>query len=76
MSDVNLTPRQEQFLSLVAEGKTRAQIADACDVSPWTVKSTLDEARQRLGARNLSQAVATLGRDATSGAQVVVMNDS
>jgi DNA-binding CsgD family transcriptional regulator len=54
---IKLTGRQREFLVLVSEGLTRSQIAERCDVSAWTVKSTLDDARERLDAGNLPQAV-------------------
>lgn len=53
-----LTPRQAEFLALTAQGFTGPQIALLSSFSPWTVKDALDEARRRLNARTLPQAVA------------------
>ena len=50
------TPRQREFLSMIASGLTRKQIAYECHVSFWTVKATLDQARERLGVQTLAQA--------------------
>lgn len=55
---VSLTIRQLEFLSLSARGMQRPEIAACCFVAVSTVKQTLDEARDRLGARTLPQAVA------------------
>lgn len=53
-----LTKRQKEFLRLVAEeGCTAAEVAERCFVSPFTVKKTLQDAKVRLGARNLPHAV-------------------
>lgn len=53
-----LTPRQLEFLALVAQGMQRQEIAVRCYVVPKTVADTLDAARMRLGARTLAHAVA------------------
>jgi DNA-binding CsgD family transcriptional regulator len=53
-----LTPRQEQFLHHVADGKTTAEIAAQLWVCEGTVKKTLTDARRRLGAVNTAHAVA------------------
>ena len=53
-----LTSRQAEFLSLIAQGMHRAQIAEHCFVSPTTVSTTLSFARQRLEAKTLAHAVA------------------
>lgn len=55
---VELTPRQLEFLSLTARGMQFPDIAVLCFVRPNTVQQTLDEARRRLGAKTLPQAVA------------------
>lgn len=51
------TPRQLEMLSLCARGFSREEIGRELYLSPWTVKVTLDEARGRLGARNVTHAV-------------------
>lgn len=53
-----LTPRQIEFLACVANGMTMQEIAEKLFVSPYTVQTTLDAARERAGVRNLPQLVA------------------
>lgn len=53
-----LTPRQGQCLALSAQGFDRNAIATELLISQWTVKNTLQDAKERLGARTLPQAVA------------------
>lgn len=50
--------RHVQCLRLAAEGHNSAQIARKLHVSECTVKSDLGRARQALGARNTTHAVA------------------
>jgi DNA-binding CsgD family transcriptional regulator len=52
------TPRQLEVLALVAAGRTRAEIARALGLSYQTVQTHCDDARRRLKAQNLPQAVA------------------
>lgn len=56
--DITLTLRQAEFLALSAQGLNRTDISKEFCISPWTVKNTLQEAKGRLGARSLPQAVA------------------
>lgn len=53
-----ITARQIEFLALAARGFTQAEIANLCFVKPDTVQKTIDAARERLGARTTTQAVA------------------
>lgn len=53
-----LTLRQVQLLVHAANGFTFKEIAEREMISPKTVANTLDEARRRAGARNLTHLVA------------------
>jgi len=55
---MNLTPRQQQTLELVAQGLTDPQIADHMRISVWTVKEHIAEIRLRLGVKSKHHAVA------------------
>lgn len=55
---VRPTGRQLQILALVADGARTADVARALVIDPQTVKRHLDDARARLKARTLPQAVA------------------
>ena len=58
MNDIKpLTQRQLEFLALIANGMRPVEIAELCVLSRGTVNATIDKARQRIGARNNSQAV-------------------
>lgn len=52
------SPTQMQVLALCAQGKSREEIGRALFLSPWTVKNYLDRARDRLGAVNVTHALA------------------
>jgi DNA-binding CsgD family transcriptional regulator len=52
-----LTDRQRQMLILAGQGKTVPQIAAELWVSEDTVKTTLLNARRRLGAKTTAQAI-------------------
>jgi DNA-binding CsgD family transcriptional regulator len=53
-----LTPRQLEILCCVANGMTTQEIADQLFISKHTVQTTLDDARERAGVRNLPQLAA------------------
>lgn len=53
-----LTSRQAQCLAFSAQGLNRKKIGEELHISQWTVKNTLEEAKTRLEARTLPQAVA------------------
>lgn len=57
-----LSPRQRQILSHVALGRSNRDIAAALELSEQTVKNTLANAMQRLGAPNRT-AAAMIARD-------------
>lgn len=46
----DLSARERQVLARVALGETNAQIAHALGLSPWTVKTYLENAYRKLGA--------------------------
>ena len=53
----NLTPREFQILSLLAEGKQYAQIADTLSISYKTVANTCSQLKSKLGAPSLAQLI-------------------
>ena len=56
--DQPLSPRQVEYVAMCPEGLTIEEIAAVFFVSPHTVKNTLDDARSRAHARNITQLVA------------------
>jgi DNA-binding CsgD family transcriptional regulator len=54
----SLTERQQELLSLVAEGRTNAEIAVALHLSPHTVRTHLTNIFERLGVTTRAAAVA------------------
>lgn len=54
---INLTNREKQCLRLAASGMMVKQIAKALEVKSVTVNAHLRNAREKLGARNTTQAV-------------------
>ncbi len=58
----DLTDRQREILTLVADGVCRQQIAATLHISLETVKSHLKAIRLRLGATNNAHAVASAMR--------------
>lgn len=53
----DLTPRELQALSLLAEGKAYGQIADELGVSYKTVANTCSQLKAKLGASNLAELI-------------------
>jgi DNA-binding CsgD family transcriptional regulator len=53
-----LTPREQEILDLVAEGKTNAQIAERLWLSPGTVHKHLDNVYAKLGVHTRTAAAA------------------
>jgi len=55
-----LTHRELECIRWVVAGKTDAEIANLLGVSQTTVRTHIDQARRKLGARSRAQAVARL----------------
>jgi DNA-binding CsgD family transcriptional regulator len=55
---VQLSAREQDVLRYVASGKSRAQVAHELSISENTLRVYLDSARHKLGALNLTHAVA------------------
>jgi DNA-binding NarL/FixJ family response regulator len=53
----DLTPRELQTLSLLAEGNAYGRIAEQLNVSYKTVVNTCSQLKQKLGARNLPELI-------------------
>lgn len=49
-----VTPRQLELLALYASGQDIATIGSAKHLSPYTVRNIMANARERVGARNLT----------------------
>ena len=56
--DANLSPRERQILSLLAEGRTQGQIATALVISSKTVGTHIQHILSKLGVQSRAQAVA------------------
>ena len=61
-SDVNLSPRERQILSLLADGQTQQQIAAALVIIPKTVATHIQHLLAKLGVHSRAQAVAAAFR--------------
>lgn len=59
VNPVKLTPREQQILSLVAQGKTDDEIATLLGLGKWTIVGHLQSAKYKLGSSNRTSAVAT-----------------
>ena len=53
----SLTPRQEEVLHLLAEGKSNLEIAESIFISEGTVKAHVRAILRKLGARDRTQAI-------------------
>lgn len=58
-----LTPREQEVLSLLADGSSQDQIAEALFISPKTVATHIQRILTKLGVRSRTQAVALALRD-------------
>lgn len=55
--DVGLTAREAEMMALITQGKTNAEIADLCFLSPNSVKTYIRNAYAKLGVSNRAHAV-------------------
>ena len=53
-----LSPRERETLSLLSLGQSRAEVADSLQISENTLRAYIDSARHKLGAMNVTHAVA------------------
>lgn len=53
-----LSPREKEALIQLSQGQSRAAIADALQISENTLRAYIDSARHKLGAMNVTHAVA------------------
>jgi DNA-binding CsgD family transcriptional regulator len=54
----DLSPREREVLSRLGAGESRARVADALKISENTLRAYVDSARHKLGATNVTHAVA------------------
>ena len=54
----NLSPREQEVLDLIAQGRTNKQIAAALIISPGTVKAHTSNIYRKLDVSNSTEAVA------------------
>jgi DNA-binding CsgD family transcriptional regulator len=55
---VELSPREKEALVQLSLGQSRAAVADALHISENTLRAYIDSARHKLGAMNVTHAVA------------------
>jgi DNA-binding CsgD family transcriptional regulator len=53
-----LSPREREALTLLSIGQSRAEVADSLKISENTLRAYIDSARHKLGAMNVTHAVA------------------
>ncbi len=54
----DLSPREREALALLSTGQNRAMVADQLHISESTLRAYIDSARHKLGAMNVTHAVA------------------
>jgi DNA-binding CsgD family transcriptional regulator len=57
-SSTELSPREREALALLSLGQSRAEVADTLHISENTLRAYIDSARHKLGAMNVTHAVA------------------
>jgi len=57
-NDVSLSPREQEILALLAEGRSQSEIASLLVISPKTVATHIQHVLGKLGAHSRAQAVA------------------
>ena len=60
--DVSLTPRERQIISLLSEGLNAEEVARELVISPFTVRTHVRNAKEKLGARTTGHAIAIVLR--------------
>jgi len=58
----SLTPFERRLLELMASGLNRTEIARAVHRSPQTISNSLTVAKEKLGARSLTQAAVLIAQ--------------
>ena len=53
-----LSPREKETLIQLSQGHSRAEVADTLGISENTLRAYIDSARHKLGAMNVTHAVA------------------
>lgn len=54
----NLTRRQREFVASLASGRNTDEIAEEFDVSQFTVRNTITNAKERVGATSTNNLIA------------------
>ena len=54
----NLTKKQREYLAYIASGLSVGETAEFCNVSPHTVRNTITNAKERVGAVSTSNLIA------------------
>lgn len=54
----DLSPREREALAQLSVGSSRASVADSLNISENTLRAYIDSARHKLGAANVTHAVA------------------
>jgi DNA-binding CsgD family transcriptional regulator len=62
-SEFLLTPREREVMSLLATGLNAEQVARTLVISPFTVRTHVRNAKEKLGARTMAHAIAIVLRD-------------
>lgn len=53
-----VTPRQEEILNLIKNGKTNSEIAELLECSPWTIKNHIQAILRKLDSNTRTHAIA------------------
>jgi DNA-binding CsgD family transcriptional regulator len=61
-SDFVLTPREREVMSLLATGLNAEEVAGRLVISPFTVRTHVRNAKEKLGARTMAHAIAIVLR--------------
>jgi DNA-binding CsgD family transcriptional regulator len=58
LASAELSPREREALTLLSLGHSRAEVANMLHISENTLRAYIDSARHKLGAMNVTHAVA------------------